>query len=115
MSKRVVYVYRPDHPQANELGIVELSLVGCEERVPGLYVIPDTMPDTRHMADGKFYNSKSKFRKVTRDHGCVEVGNELRTMNAPRATVVLDKRQRRDDIRRAFWEVRNGRRTSREG
>jgi hypothetical protein len=39
-------------------------------------VITDEMPETQHMADGRHYTSKRKFRAVTRAHGCIEVGND---------------------------------------
>lgn len=39
-------------------------------------VISDTIPDMVHPANGKKYDSKSAFRKVTKAHGYVEVGNE---------------------------------------
>jgi hypothetical protein len=39
-------------------------------------LIADEMPATQHMADGKFYTSKRRFRTVTRAHGCIEVGND---------------------------------------
>ena len=38
----------------------------------------DTIPPTWHPADGKIYDSKSQFRKVTKEHGCVEMGNDWR-------------------------------------
>jgi hypothetical protein len=40
------------------------------------YIISDNMADTWHPASGKIMSSKSEFRKETRAHGCVEVGNE---------------------------------------
>lgn len=39
-------------------------------------IIGDEMPVTQHMADGKLYTSKRKFRAVTKAHGCIEVGND---------------------------------------
>ena len=36
----------------------------------------DTMDALTHPCDGKVYDSKSEFRRVTKAHGCVEVGNE---------------------------------------
>lgn len=36
----------------------------------------DTIPPTWHPADGKYYNSKSAFRRTTRAHGCREIGND---------------------------------------
>ena len=35
----------------------------------------DTMDLTEHI-DGKFYDSKSAFRAVTKANGCIEVGND---------------------------------------
>lgn len=39
-------------------------------------IIQDSMPATWHPCDGNKYESKSVFRRVTRAHGCVEVGDE---------------------------------------
>lgn len=67
-------------------------------------VVPDSMPETWHPADGKHYDSKSKFRRVTRAHGCIEVGNEKQK----------DRRQfnrnAHEDVRRAIEMVRQGHR-----
>lgn len=71
------------------------------------FVISDEMPETRHMADGKHYTSKAKFRQATRAAGCVEVGTETSTLLKPRQKIELDRGQRRDDIRKAFYEARN--------
>jgi hypothetical protein len=38
-------------------------------------VITDTMPPTEHV-DGKTYDSKSAFRRVTKENGLIEVGND---------------------------------------
>lgn len=99
-------VYKPDHPEANENGMIDRSLL-YYERGEAAYVISDTMDLTRHMADNKMYDSKAKFREVTKAHGCIEVGNESATMLKPRKPATLDRRQRRDDIRRAIYELRN--------
>jgi len=45
-------------------------------RVRSHQVIEDTMPLTWHPLDGRHYDSKSKFREVTRAHGGEEVGND---------------------------------------
>lgn len=66
-------VYRPDHPEANENGMVERAV---SRRVAGAYVISDTIGDTWHPADGKHYDSKSNFRRATKSRGMVEVGTE---------------------------------------
>lgn len=72
------------------------------------YVISDSMGATRHMADGRYYDSKRQFREVTKAHGCVEVGTDA-VMMKPRPPVMLDKRKRREDIKKAVHQVRNGR------
>ena len=38
-------------------------------------IASDTMDLTEHV-DGKFYDSKSKFRQVTKEQGCIEIGND---------------------------------------
>ena len=72
-------------------------------------VISDTMPLTRHMADGNFYDSKKKFRDATKAAGCCEVGNETSTLLKPRQPVKLDPRARREAIHQAIHELRNKR------
>lgn len=71
------------------------------------FVISDEMEATRHMASGEYITSKAKFRQATRDAGCIEVGTETSTLLKPRQPVVLDRGQRRDDIRRAIHQMRN--------
>jgi hypothetical protein len=107
-----VFVYCPEHPEASEHGHVEKSkaldflAANAPKKAPN--VISDTMPETRHMADGKYYSSKSEFRKATRSAGCVEVGNDVAPLVQPRKTVELDRRQRREDIGRAIHMLKNG-------
>lgn len=73
----------------------------------GPSVIRDEMDATKHMADGKFYTSKSRFRQATKASGCQEVGDD-KSMYRPRTPIKMDRGQRRDDIRRAIYELRNG-------
>lgn len=49
--------------------------------VPGF--ITDTMDETEHPCDGKVYTSKSTFRKITRQNGCIEVGNDPQRFKKP--------------------------------
>src|SRR5258706_6569203 len=72
------------------------------------YVISDEMTPLRHMADGRMYSSKRKFRDATKAAGCVEIGNES-VIQQPRKPVELDRRQRREDIRRAIHDLKDGR------
>lgn len=68
-------------------------------------VISDTMNATWHPANGRHYDSKSNFRRATKDAGCVEIGSEK---IIPRKFIPkLDKRQRGEDIKRAIHELQN--------
>lgn len=71
------------------------------------YVISDEMASLVNHADGKHYTSKAKFRQATRDAGCVEIGNEA--LVTRRRPITLDRRQRREDIKRAIHDLRDGR------
>jgi hypothetical protein len=66
------------------------------------------MAPTQHMANGRLYTSKKKFRDETRARGCIEVGNEVSTILKKKAPVKLDKKQRREDIKKAIYQIRNG-------
>jgi hypothetical protein len=69
------------------------------EPLPGVFVISDEMAPTRHMADGKHYTSKAKFRQATRAAGCVEVGNETATLLKPRRVPAFERENRRVAVR----------------
>lgn len=87
---------------ASENGLVEVSLLEGPERGYAPYVISDEMAETRHMASGKYFTSKKKFRDETRAYGCVEVGNETATLLKPRQPAKLDRRARREAIKAAI-------------
>jgi hypothetical protein len=70
--------------------------------VKSVHVISDEMPETRHMADGNYYTSKKKFREATRASGCIEVGNETKTLLKPRKVIQLSRQDRRDAIRQSI-------------
>ncbi len=74
------------------------------------HIISDAMPATEQV-DGRFYESKSAFRRVGRQHGLIEVGNEkvtpkrVRGSDQPQA-----KKKRRETLQKAIAEHREGRR-----
>lgn len=68
-------------------------------------VIRDTMDPLRHHGTGKITDSKSRFRQMTRDSGCVEIGNERPPLRVPTKPAGNLK----DDMRKAIWQLRNGR------
>lgn len=115
-------LYKPDCPHANENGFVDKStyyqwmyntkpdkrmMIG--NKIVEFNFIADEMAPTRHMCDGKYYTSKKRFRNETKARGCVEVGNDTAPLLKRRDTKKLDKRQRRDDIRKSIFELKNGR------
>src|ERR1700722_12080651 len=71
--------------------------------------IRDSMDDLWHPATGNIINSKSKFRKETKAAGCCEVGDQRDYGKKRLFTPRLDNRQRREDIQRTIYELRNGR------
>jgi hypothetical protein len=71
-------------------------------------VISDIMEPTRHMASGRYHTSKAAFRQDTRDHNCIEVGTDQSILK-PRKPIPLSGEQRRADIRRTIYELKNGR------
>lgn len=64
-------------------------------------VIVDEMPPTKHMADGRLYTSKRRFREVTRAHGLVEVGNDPAIFR-PRPLPKPDRGAVKAAVHRAF-------------
>ena len=100
------FVYRPNHPGCDEFGMVDASIAPPRNgggNAPS--VIRDEMDPTRHMADGRYYTSKAKFREATRNAGCVEVGNELKTVTQPRRPVQMSRDQRGNDIRKTVRQL----------
>lgn len=63
-------------------------------------VISDTMRPMRHPSNGKFYDSKSRFRAETRARGLVEIGNET-----PKPRKMIDMPAVAPDIARAIQEL----------
>jgi hypothetical protein len=115
------YIYKPECYLADKHGFVEKSDLYFEwlyhiepdnravigNQVIQINYIADEMAPTRHMMNGKYYTSKKKFRNETKARGCIEVGNDY--AKKARAPIKLDRRQRRDDIKKALYEVKNGR------
>lgn len=114
----VTYVYRPNHPDADEFGHVEKSLAlewdylhekdnraMIGNKVVTMNFISDTQPLTRHMCDGKYYDSKKQYRDTTKAHGCIEVGNNVEGLK--RKPVELSRRDRREAIKKSIYELKN--------
>lgn len=54
------------------------------------FVHSDTMDAMVSMADGKMYDSKSRYRTELRAHGCYEVGNDSMERSTTSAPPVRD-------------------------
>lgn len=76
-------------------------------RVPRPAVFPsiirDGMDALLHPADGKHYDSKSEFRRVTAEHGLIELGND-----APMSRPEYKPEGVRDDIVQSIQMLEQG-------
>ena len=100
----MIWIYRPNHPNANENGMIEREKVYEYQSNSAPYIISDTIQPTKHMASGRVIDSKAKFRAETRATGCVELGNE---QIKPRQKIELDRGERREAIRKTIYDLRN--------
>jgi hypothetical protein len=66
------------------------------------HYISDHMDPTMHMVTGTIVDSKSQFRKMTREAGCEEVGNDM----PPRLKESEKVDRPGQDIKRAIEELR---------
>src|SRR4029077_745648 len=116
------FVYKPECPHANSNGFVDKGTyyqwlyhktpdnrMTIGNRVVEFRFIADEMAPTRHMCNGQYYTSKKKFRNETKARGCVEIGNDTAPLLKRREPKRLDKRQRREDIKKSIYELKNGR------
>jgi hypothetical protein len=71
---RGTFVYRGGR-LVEKGGPQDIRLPVRRSDLPCPMLISDDMQAAEHV-DGKFYTSKSSFRRVTRENGLTEVGNE---------------------------------------
>lgn len=76
-----------------------------EDRGSSAHVISDYQPALKHHGTGRITESKSQFRQMTKATGCIEIGNEI---PKPRQPIKLDRRERREAIGRAIYQLKNG-------
>src|SRR5262245_38927574 len=81
--------------------------------LPCPHVISDAMSALEHV-DGKFYESKSSFRAVTRAHGLTEIGTEKQKPRVRASTQTSTKLARRASIKKAVEKYRAGHRVRRD-
>lgn len=73
--------------------------------LPAPHLISDIMPETEQV-DGKFYTSKSAFRRVGRRLGLTEVGNEKFKPKQRPSELPEAKTARRQSLRKALQRVK---------
>ena len=56
-------------------GPLDVRRTVARSDMPCPMLISDYMPECEHV-DGNFYSSKSAYRRVTKENGLIEVGNE---------------------------------------
>jgi hypothetical protein len=81
----------------------------ARSHLPRPYVISDSMDPTEQV-DGIFYTSKSAFRRVGRQLGLIEVGNERPKPKTRASTQERVKKARREAIGKAIAQYQAGRR-----
>lgn len=72
-------------------------------------LVRDSMDAIKHPVDGKLYDSKSTFSRITKDAGMIEVGNDparLRPPPKPRP----DRNAIKETVQKAMARVANGER-----
>lgn len=60
----------------------KVTLPPARSSLPCPLIISDAMPSCEHV-DGKFYDSKSAYRAVTKANGLIEVGNDPARFKRP--------------------------------
>jgi hypothetical protein len=68
----------------------------------------DTIAPTWHPADGKIYDSKSQFRKVTRAHGCREVGSDWRHSDGSINRWAVASKPKQESVKETLIKVLKG-------
>lgn len=98
MSRRV-YVMRNGR-MVDKADLAPRGAQGGPREAPA--VIRDGLDDLRHPATGEIVDSKARFRQITRNAGCEEVGTSEMKRGAPPPISA------RDDVGRALQMVKEG-------
>lgn len=79
------------------------------DTIPVPMFISDTMDPVEHPCDGRRYSSKAQFRRVTKAHGCIEVGNDTARFRKPQKPKV-DRSSVKTSVEKAVARVNRGER-----
>jgi hypothetical protein len=78
---RGTWVYRKGR-LVEKGGALDIRPASARSDMPCPMLISDHMPECEHV-DGKFYSSKSSYRRVTKENGLIEVGNDTSRFKRP--------------------------------
>ena len=110
---RSVFVYRPNHPAANERGFVDVRELEPEpERALDAPIMVDRWYEGARMLDGTDVGSRQKHRQYLKDRGLTTMDDftnewakaEKERQNI-RAGIMPDSKERRNEIGRILYEV----------
>lgn len=104
--KRGTWVYRSGR-LVKKGGPLDVRPAIAASDLPAPMLMSDTMDPVQHPCTGEYFNSKSRFRAVTRAHNCIEVGNDparLRTPPKPKP----DRKAIRKSVEKAFAQYESG-------
>lgn len=95
-------------PDGREVYRKELKPVRGRSDLPIPMFIRDDMEPTEHV-DGRFYTSKSEYRRITKERGYIEVGDDparlrSKTYSKPKPNTKAN----REALKQAEYMVRNG-------
>ena len=93
----------------NRFRFVKETLPPARSHLPLPYVISDEMPPTEQV-DGRYYTSKTAFRRVGRALGLTEVGNEKFAPKQRATDARPVKDARRQSLRTAVEKFKAGHR-----
>lgn len=68
----------------------------------------DSMDPLRHPCNGKLYDSRSQYDRVTRAHGCMEGGDQLVTKDGQINQKYVPKREQKESIRESILKTMQG-------
>lgn len=105
----------PDRPQrgkwivSRETGKLEPYTEPPKREVNAPSVIVDDMEPTWHPCNGRYYTSKSEFRRITKMYDCEEIGTEIdwRPPNYEKEKKAKQEKETEEEIAKAYHAIRD--------
>lgn len=89
---------RWDKPVSRERRVY---LAPARSDLPAPMIISDHMEAAEHPCTGAMIDSKSRFERITREHGCVTIGNDSARLRNTKEKKP-DRKQIRESLQRSF-------------